>query len=581
MTEFIETGSIQYDTIATTGTYAITADGAQGGNFKSYTYFEPGGKGAAVTGDIVLTQGTVLEIVVGGAGVNGPNGGGGGGGSFVFETLSSGTLDLVVVAGGGGGGGQGASGGGGATGTSGQNGGTLGTNFKGGAGGISGGAGGAGGSGGGGGGYTGGKAGSSGQTQPKNPTFKGAAGASTLGVTHGGGGFGGGGAAGGFAGGGGGGYNGGGAGGREEEGGGGGSYDADLTNVTASPGTNPGNGLVDIIFTAAAPCYLRGTGIRTPAGDVPVESLKEGDLVALADGGFSPVVWLGRRKLDCARHPNPQSVWPVLVREGAFADGVPARDLYLSPGHAVFVAGVLMQAEKLINGATILQVETELVEYWHVELKNHAILLAENLPAESYLDQGNRPAFVNGGAFVETHPEFLPKQWAETCVKLVFEGPEMAAAKDALLARAKLLGHASTQDDDVHIIADGKRFEPVGLGASRLAFMLPAGSEKISLHSRSFVPAHASPVSRDKRSLGIRIRGLQLDGADIALDDETAFGAGWHKHEPKDGTPGARWTSGPAPIPANTRLIMLERAGAGTYWVSPKAAGNKVVALFG
>jgi hypothetical protein len=144
-----------------------------------------------------------------------------------------------------------------------------------------------------------------------------------------------------------------------------------------------------------------------------------------------------------------------------------------------------------------------------------------------------------------------------------------------------VLGHATTQDDDVHIMADGKRIEPVELGASRQAFLLPARAEKITLHSRSFVPAHSSPGSRDKRSLGIRIRGLQLDGAKVALDDEAAFGAGWHKHEPRDGTPGARWTSGPAPIPANTRLVMLERAGTGSYWVSPKAAENKVVALFG
>ena len=255
----------------------------------------------------------------------------------------------------------------------------------------------------------------------------------------------------------------------------------------------------NIIFADDNPCYRRGTAIRTPGGDVPVEFLKEGTTVSLADGTSAPIVWLGHRKVDCASHPDPASVWPVLVREGAFAEGVPARDLYLSPGHSVFMEGVLIQAEKLINGATILQIETDSVEYWHVELENHAIILAENLPAESYLDQGNRTAFINGGAFVEAHPDFKPKHWAETCAKLVFEGPEMASAKAAILARAAQLGYAITQDADLHVIADGKRIDPIDLGDSRHAFLLPAGARDISLQSRTFIPSNVNPRSGDRR----------------------------------------------------------------------------------
>ena len=33
--------------------------------------------------------------------------------------------------------------------------------------------------------------------------------------------------------------------------------------------------------------------------------------------------------------------------------------------------------------------------YYHVELDRHAVLLAEGMPAESYLDTGNRGIFVN------------------------------------------------------------------------------------------------------------------------------------------------------------------------------------------
>ena len=41
-------------------------------------------------------------------------------------------------------------------------------------------------------------------------------------------------------------------------------------------------------------CFMEGTLIRTPSGDVPVETLKAGDLVVLADNAVAPVRWLGR-----------------------------------------------------------------------------------------------------------------------------------------------------------------------------------------------------------------------------------------------------------------------------------------------
>jgi hypothetical protein len=156
----------------------------------------------------------------------------------------------------------------------------------------------------------------------------------------------------------------------------------------------------------------------------------------------------------------------------------------------------------------------------------------------------------------------------------------MQAAKANLLTRAAALGYETTHDDDLHVIADGKRIDLVELGASRVAFLLPAGAQAISLESRTFVPAHTSPNSRDKRSLGFRVRGLQLDGVDVALDDDTSFTNGWHKHERQEGTAGTRWTSGQAPIPANTRLIMIERAGKGVFWAEREQPQDNVVALF-
>jgi phospholipase/lecithinase/hemolysin len=58
-------------------------------------------------------------------------------------------------------------------------------------------------------------------------------------------------------------------------------------------------------------CFAEGTRIRTPRGDRAVETLRPGDMVSLAAGGDTAIVWAGHRGVDCARHPHPANVWPV------------------------------------------------------------------------------------------------------------------------------------------------------------------------------------------------------------------------------------------------------------------------------
>jgi hypothetical protein len=174
-----------------------------------------------------------------------------------------------------------------------------------------------------------------------------------------------------------------------------------------------------------------------------------------------------------------------------------------------------MPIKVLQNGKTIVQQQRATVEYWHIELDQHDIILAEGLPAESYLDTGNRTGFVNGGAFIEAHPDFKPKHWAETCLPLVQDGPEVARTKTLLIERLKALGYVTTSEADLHVIADGKRIEPIELGAMRFAFMLPPACCDIRLMSRTFIPAHTRAASTDTRSLGLCVNRLQINGDDV------------------------------------------------------------------
>lgn len=164
---------------------------------------------------------------------------------------------------------------------------------------------------------------------------------------------------------------------------------------------------VSYVYSAEAPaCFAAGTRIATPNGPIAVESLIPGQIVKLADGSTASIVWIGHRTIDCARHPDPAAVHPIRVARGAFAPGMPARDLYLSPDHAVFTDDVLIPVRHLVNGTTVRRCPVDHVTYFHVELPRHAALLAENLPAESYLDTGDRSAFANGGPVIQAHPRF-------------------------------------------------------------------------------------------------------------------------------------------------------------------------------
>jgi len=65
------------------------------------------------------------------------------------------------------------------------------------------------------------------------------------------------------------------------------------------------------------------------------------------------------------------------VQAEAFGARQPYRDLLLSPDHAVFVDGVLIPVKYLVNDTSVTQVPMEHVLYYHVEVPQHSILLAE------------------------------------------------------------------------------------------------------------------------------------------------------------------------------------------------------------
>ncbi len=266
-------------------------------------------------------------------------------------------------------------------------------------------------------------------------------------------------------------------------------------------------------------CFASGTRILTAAGERAIETLAIGDLVITAQGEARPIRWLGHRQIDCRRHPRPSEVLPVRIAAHAFGPDQPARNLYLSPAHAVCVDArrdALVPVSSLVNGATIAPVDVDEVVYWHLELDSHDILLAENLPAESYLDAGNRAFFVESGVVALAARPDLPRDAAERarlpfCLPFHEEGPRVEAAREQLQSRAEALGWRLAPSDfaGLHLVANGKRIEPATEGL-QARFTVPAGARDVWLAAETSRPRDIGP-SADVRDLGVAIKGLALE----------------------------------------------------------------------
>lgn len=355
------------------------------------------------------------------------------------------------------------------------------------------------------------------------------------------------------------------------------------------------NGTTLTVTDQAVVCFLAGTLIRTATGEIAIEDIRVGDEVFVSVDGkdeLRPVTWIGSgHVLSNPVYPMDMGGYPVRILKGAIAEGVPYKDLLVTAEHSFFFEGKLVPIRMLVNGRSIFYDRSfQTYTYYHIELAQHAIIYADGMLSESYLDTGNRKNFVDQHGVVPFPGK--AKDWAvdaaaPLCVDRAFVEPIFRAIEVRAALRndpvqsqpAELTGEA-----DLHLVTESGRIIRQAREADGMAlFMIPSNVRSVRIISRASRPADTiGPYVDDRRFLGVLVGQVMLQDGNVRREIDVhltnGYLRGWSVTE---GT--RRWTDGDGVLPLGERapnaiaMLGLQILAAGPYVVDGDASADAVL----
>ncbi|MBI1494494.1 Hint domain-containing protein [Halocynthiibacter styelae] len=143
-------------------------------------------------------------------------------------------------------------------------------------------------------------------------------------------------------------------------------------------------------------CFVGGTMIETDKGEIAIENLRPGDMIATLDQGFQPLRWIGTRHISADTMARTPAFRPVCIQAGALGHNMPTHDLYLSPQHNVLIRSrivericeaeeILIPCLKLAGQPGVERPDTEgSITYYHLLFDAHHIIRSAGAWTESF-----------------------------------------------------------------------------------------------------------------------------------------------------------------------------------------------------
>jgi len=166
------------------------------------------------------------------------------------------------------------------------------------------------------------------------------------------------------------------------------------------------------------PCFTAGTRIVTRSGERAAETLAVGDDVLTLDHGFQPIRWIGRKALSALDLAAQPDLRPIRIAAGALGEGLPERDLIVSPQHRCLVRSeiarrmtgereVLAAAKHLLGQPGIEPLPAGAgVVYVHILFDRHELVFSNGAVTESFYPERQDIAALDEAALREIYALF-------------------------------------------------------------------------------------------------------------------------------------------------------------------------------
>ncbi|BAU38668.1 outer membrane protein [Acetobacter pasteurianus NBRC 101655] len=335
-------------------------------------------------------------------------------------------------------------------------------------------------------------------------------------------------------------------------------------------------------------CFLAGSMIQTPEGDVPVENIRMADtVIAYVQGVAQPttVTWTGKAHVVVRPHlQDDEAGYPVRILKDAISEGVPYKDMLITSEHCLFFDGKFVPVRMLVNGFSIFYDKSiTSYDYYHVETEQHFVIQVDGMLTESYLDTGNRRSFRQEGSVATLASKFLTWEHdagAPLCVDRSFVEPlfhKLKSRENAVVGcQIPTVSTEQTNDPALHLLTHtGAVIRPMRNNGQQYSFMLPPGTKSVRIVSRASRPADViGPFVDDRRYLGVAVTNIHLLSAknqyDITAHLQAEKPEGWYATDWTD----CAWTNGNAELPLGEYMLDCKM---GILSITVRAAGPYLV----